>query len=385
MQKWRILAVDDDPDICDVISATLSDNYEVFTMNSGRQMLEYLEIIEPDFIILDVKMPDIDGYDLCHRIHQNSLFRKIPILFLSALSSPEDQKKGYAEGAGLYLTKPFDPIRLLKNIEVFAERNPPVYLRKRHAIEELAALVVPRGLEPVLPGMTESLPSAEKTPPAPSAAPPKPVAPAAAGAQGESASWRLDMAEKQPAPPTAPPAAPPQPEPRPAREPKPAPAQKGAPAGGALRPRVLFILNDSDELAALAEACEKEFEYVWATDGMSALNHLKEFEPDAIVAETDLPYMDGFNVTREVRANDSFRNVPIIIYSSKAGPNDRLTAQRAGANVFIRRPADPSRIIAALHELMTYQDVLVRPKAKSLQEVLDLIEFGLLHAPDDAI
>src|SRR5688500_2439626 len=115
MPQWRILIVDDEPDIRTIIRGALTSKYEIVEAQDGLEALQKLELVEPDFIILDVMMPMMDGYQTCEAIRKHARFKGLSVLFLSALNANEDIKKGYTAGANLYLTKPFDPARLLRN------------------------------------------------------------------------------------------------------------------------------------------------------------------------------------------------------------------------------------------------------------------------------
>ena len=137
MPNWRIMIVDDEEDILDLVGRVLETKYEVVKAFNGLDALEKLERYEPDFIILDVMMPLMDGFDTCQALRRNPDYRETPIYFLTSASSREDVKKGYAMGGNLYLQKPFDPFRLLKNIDFYIERNPVEPKTKKYSVEQL--------------------------------------------------------------------------------------------------------------------------------------------------------------------------------------------------------------------------------------------------------
>jgi len=120
-RKWRILVCDDEPDVLDIVSKILEIKYEVATARNGLELLQKIDLVEPDFIVLDVMMPVMNGFETCEAIRRYSHFREIPIYFLTAKTSPDDIKKAYSLGATFYITKPFDPDRLLKNIDLHFE------------------------------------------------------------------------------------------------------------------------------------------------------------------------------------------------------------------------------------------------------------------------
>lgn len=141
MGKWRVLVVDDDRDIRDLVRSSLEPHYEVVEARDGLDALEKLERAEPDFVVLDVMMPLLDGIQTCEAIRKNPAYRDVTVLFLSALASRDDIQKGYGAGANLYLTKPFDPPRLKRNIDLFFEKRAGTETPgRRYTLEQLADL-----------------------------------------------------------------------------------------------------------------------------------------------------------------------------------------------------------------------------------------------------
>lgn len=123
MNKWRVLVVDDDQDIRDLVRNSLEPDYEVVEARDGLDALEKIERAEPDFVVLDIMMPLMDGIQTCEAIRRSPRYSDLTVLFLSALGSHADIRKGYDAGANLYLTKPFDPARLKRNIDLFFEQR----------------------------------------------------------------------------------------------------------------------------------------------------------------------------------------------------------------------------------------------------------------------
>jgi CheY-like chemotaxis protein len=156
--------------------------YEVVEAHDGLDALEKLERAEPDFIVLDVMMPLMDGFETCRAIRNNANFRDIPILFLSARRSTQAIKEGYGAGANLYLTKPFEPDRLVRNVEQFLREYGAKPRPKRYSIEALeapGAKPTPDRVAPVEPPKLAPPKVQAPTPPvaAPAEAPAKPPAP----------------------------------------------------------------------------------------------------------------------------------------------------------------------------------------------------------------
>ena len=110
MQKSCILLVDDENFYLDVLIELLSDDYQITVAKSGKQALKRANVIPPpDLILLDVLLPDIDGYEVCRRLGENPDTAGIPVIFLTVMSEVEDEIKGFELGAVDYITKPISP------------------------------------------------------------------------------------------------------------------------------------------------------------------------------------------------------------------------------------------------------------------------------------
>lgn len=113
-----ILVVDDNISNLQVLGALLSQKgYEIAVATDGEKALEFLENDFPDLILLDIMMPGIDGYELCGKIKAIEKLNEIPILFLTALTDPDDIVKGFDAGAVDYISKPFNNAELLARIK----------------------------------------------------------------------------------------------------------------------------------------------------------------------------------------------------------------------------------------------------------------------------
>jgi len=131
------MAVDDDKDILELIRMTLDDDYEVVTFHEPMAAIQSIEAVEPDLVVLDIMMPKLTGYQMIEIIKSNRRYADVPVVFLSAKDANRDIKYGYKLGASIYLTKPFQPDRLLRNIDQLFQRTPPIRRAKKLKIEEL--------------------------------------------------------------------------------------------------------------------------------------------------------------------------------------------------------------------------------------------------------
>ncbi len=133
-QKSRILIVDDERPNIQVLNAILQDNYEISVALNGEQALKRaFGDKKPDLVLLDIQMPDLDGFEVCRRLQEHPETRDIPVIFITAKSNEKDEEKGLAAGAVDYITKPFGPAVVLARIRVHLELK-----RKRDILRNLS-------------------------------------------------------------------------------------------------------------------------------------------------------------------------------------------------------------------------------------------------------
>ncbi len=119
----RILVVDDNIMTLDLVSRSLSRvGFEVTTAESGADALAIVDDVHPDLIILDVMMPEMDGYEVCRQLREKTNTSHLPILMLTALDSLEEKIRGFEAGADDYMTKPFQPAELQARVRVLLRR-----------------------------------------------------------------------------------------------------------------------------------------------------------------------------------------------------------------------------------------------------------------------
>jgi len=107
--KQKILIVEDDLDVADMLNAYFrAQGYEVFTVNYGEDGIRSCQASQPDIIILDIRLPDIDGYEVARRLRDNRRTADIPIIFLTEKRDRSERLQGLELGADDYITKPFD-------------------------------------------------------------------------------------------------------------------------------------------------------------------------------------------------------------------------------------------------------------------------------------
>jgi DNA-binding response OmpR family regulator len=117
----KVLVVEDDPRISDVLEYALTaDGYEVQTARRGKEGIEIAKRSSPSLIVLDVGLPDIDGFEVCRSVRT---FSEVPIIFLTSRSDEIDRVVGLEIGGDDYVVKPFSPRELLARIKAIRRRN----------------------------------------------------------------------------------------------------------------------------------------------------------------------------------------------------------------------------------------------------------------------
>src|SRR5216117_2533772 len=120
----RVLIVDDDPDILRLVSYNLTQaGFDVATAATGRKALESVQKRQPDLIILDLMLPDIDGMEVCRTLRQRDDSRRIPIIMLTARGEEIDRVIGFELGADDYVAKPFSPSELVLRVKSILRRS----------------------------------------------------------------------------------------------------------------------------------------------------------------------------------------------------------------------------------------------------------------------
>jgi DNA-binding response OmpR family regulator len=142
MPETRLLIIEDDFDLAEMLETYfVSQHYEVFHAESGVAGIEMARSKYPQVILLDVMMPDIDGYEACRRLRQTSLTRYIPIIFLTQRDERANKVKGLELGADDYVTKPFDVDELRLRIQSVIRRATQESLHEHRTGLPTAALV----------------------------------------------------------------------------------------------------------------------------------------------------------------------------------------------------------------------------------------------------
>lgn len=118
MDKKRILIVDDEEDILNVLRFRLeANNYEVLSASNGQEGLNKARSMKPDLIILDLMLPKLDGYKICRILKFDESYKAIPIIIFTASAQKKDEELGMEMGADAYIAKPFESKILLEKMK----------------------------------------------------------------------------------------------------------------------------------------------------------------------------------------------------------------------------------------------------------------------------
>ena len=116
-KQWRILIVDDEPNNLQLLRQILKGKYQLSMATNGLQAIELVEKIKPDLILLDIMMPELDGYQTCIKLKAMAKTAAIPVIFITAKTDIQDEKYGFDIGAVDYITKPISGATVLARVK----------------------------------------------------------------------------------------------------------------------------------------------------------------------------------------------------------------------------------------------------------------------------
>jgi CheY-like chemotaxis protein len=351
--SYRVLVVEDTPDQREIIRVSLRP-MEVVTAVNGLDGLMKLERVEPDFIISDVMMPEMDGWEFIRRVRQRPGYEKTPVIYLTALSSRDDMKRGYETGADVYLTKPYDPLRLKRNLEVFTDRFKMMPRPKHFTLAEVE---------------TEEKRLAEM-----------PRVPARSTAQTPRPDHDVDPFKAEAPKAVAPPPAPAPPSPRPA-----APSPAKAPPR-ALPPRILVVTADAklvQELRACVPAGRGEI--LVADDSPTSMDKTSRYRPDAILLHWQLPERHGPALAELYSESPDCKGRPLVVVSDKRlGGAESRQLEFLGVFDTMRRPLEAKAVAELLADINQVTNMEARRRRLPWEEVERLEAGGAGHEGDPA-
>jgi len=122
--RKKILVVDDDAELVELVSFNLKQaGYSIGTASNGVEAIKKTHSLEPDLIVLDVMMPELDGFAVCEILRRDTATATVPIMMLTALSSELGRVAGLGSGASDFVTKPFSPRLLVQRIAELLQKS----------------------------------------------------------------------------------------------------------------------------------------------------------------------------------------------------------------------------------------------------------------------
>ena len=134
--KPVVLVVDDDPVNLDILVQTLEQDYFLIIAKNGKRALDLAFSHHPDLILLDILMPEMDGFEVCQRLKADKETEGIPVIFLSVMESPGQKHRGFEVGGVDYVTKPFSPSELVARVDALYRRVALQAMREENNFHE---------------------------------------------------------------------------------------------------------------------------------------------------------------------------------------------------------------------------------------------------------
>ena len=365
-----VLVIDDDASVRDIVQRFLArEGFRVVTAGGGEEGLRLARQLGPDAITLDVMMAGLDGWAVLAALKSDPATADIPVVMLTMM---DDRNLGYALGAADYLTKPIDRDRLLAVLTRYRRDRPilvvdddaDVRLLLRRMLEKAGYVVVEAEhgraalarlaeltpelilLDLMMPEMDgfEFLDELRRLPAARSH-PRRGVHRQGADAGGPPPAQRVGRAHPREG----------------LRESRGA-AGRGGRAGGnqpgppeddTLMPKILLVEDNEMNRDMLSRRLQRRgYEVVTAVDGESGLALTRSGAPALVLMDMSLPGIDGWEVTRQLKADPATRAIPVIALTAHAMAGDREQALAAGCDDFDIKPIDLDRLLGKIEALL---------------------------------
>ncbi len=377
MKKFRVMVVDDDKDILIIIKTHLMDIYETITTFDPVDVIAKVKLYEPDLIILDIMLPKVSGFELCQQIRALPRFQKTPIIFLSAKTKKDDHKLGYQVGANLYLDKPFEPKRLVKNIDVLLRDFYPNVPRKNLSYSDICGLESGTAKlrdeseeefkeevsQPTV-SITETIThqteeySEQPIPSTTLSDKKEEITTESVDLEIKKVSEEIIIEqeieieqstekEKEIIPETD------------IKEiPK---SQKAKKTKAKKKQPLIIVVDDDEEIVDVLDATLsiKGYRVLGAQDGNSGFKKISAKEPDLVILDLHLPKMTGQEVIVKMRKTPNLANIPILVLTAttKFSPlTDDELAQSYNVHDFITKPFDAKDILKRIAKILPHYE-----------------------------
>ena len=364
-----VLVIDDDPAVRDLMQRFLTrEGFRVVTAPGGEEGLRLARELRPDAITLDVMMPGMDGWAVLSALKADPDVADIPVVMLTIV---DDRNLGYALGAADYLTKPIDRERLVTVLKQHRRDVPVLVVDDDAALRQLLR----RMLEPRATRWWRRRTGGWRWSACATCAERDPARPDDAGDGRLRVRRRVppprglardpDRGHHRPGPDARRPRAaqrlrpedPPEGRPRPR-----AAAGRGARAGGdqrrppeaeGLMAKILLVEDNEMNRDMLSRRLARRgYEVAIAVDGEQGVAMARSEAPALILMDMSLPGLDGWEATRQLKAEPETRSIPVIALTAHAMAGDREKALAAGCDDYDTKPVDLARLLAKIEALL---------------------------------
>lgn len=301
--RHRILLIDTDSNYLSRLFDVLAMGYEVVVRNDTVSTLNKLHIIQPDLVVLETKLPEIDGFEFARLLRRRVEHRTVPVVFLAKRVSEPDRRMAGMVGAMNCLEKSVPLGHLAADISRLIQNTPIPARRKAYSLQEIydiqhdeAVRDKMRPRQPIVHPRKDAMPPDLDAPPT------------ARELDAPQASHRVEPAKTKPSPPALDDLMPM----GPASPPRPNPAPGSAPPTETPRARVLIAHPEASRLAELCDELFDTCDCIGATSGLEAVDKAGRYRPDILLVNMRMPGMQGFEVSQMLRSEGHFSEMPIM-------------------------------------------------------------------------
>ncbi len=325
----KILVIEDEPDQNKLIKLRLeARGYLVMSVGKAKEGIELAKKEKPQLILMDMILPDMHGLDATIKLKQNTETRRIPIIALSAVGSPDFIKACSQEGIAAYVKKPYDPRELFRTIEKYVIGEKPEEKVKREA-------ETPRSFQ-------EEILRIEKEFKENPLSGPKEKKPKAADKDRKKIDDLLEATLSDFKIPLK-------------KIPQAGEEKPKQPVAKAAGPKAILIVDDDTVFgrAMTAILASRGYEVTVALDGISGLKHAFQKKPDLVLLNLVLPAGGGENVLTSLRKSPETQLIPVFVMSSLFSPKKlEEKAKELGAQGFIAKPIEPEDLTYIIESII---------------------------------
>ena len=427
MAPYRIMVVDDDPDVRYVVTSLLGLEFETVEALNGLDALEKIDRYEPDLLLLDISMPIMNGIACARSIQSSFAFEDLPIFFISAVSNKETRRQAESVGGLEFFEKPFDSSQLIDRINGYFAQSGAEPRPKAFSIEEVSRIdsqplrsasgEQERDLPQTEPSATATMEPpkidhrkrrvfGKKNKPAPTAPPeekkqPDETAGLPPPPKPDYERINVEARRRRPAEPSQPtpeqrteppkeefPKSPPRKKPdTPPAKPADgaAPAAKKAPPSPAdilaerrlaalgkkreassLKPRVLVVIDDKREFESYHHGLKGLAEFLPLEDPVEAVELIARYQPDIVALGVQTPDYSGLQLGKMLRSNQRLAHIELLyIQRARTDEKQLAAARQLSHNPVIASPVEEDRLRRAVETITQKPGFFVREKKLS--------------------